>query len=197
MSLALTSGTLALCPGNATQFLGIGGSSPYHYVVLPGGAGGVIDPDTGDYTAPATLNENPARTSDTIQVRDSAGATATASIMTGSALMLLCNIIQVEMGLDEGQVYLYDQKRNIPTDSKLYVSVGVLTCKPFSNNLVPDGASAGMNAIQSTSFGATLSLDIFSRGVQARDRKEEVIMSLNSIYSQSQQETNGFYVGKI
>lgn len=44
---------------------------------------------------------------------------------------------------------------------------------------------------------ATLDIDIISRGPEARDRKEEIILALNSIYAQSQQEGNSFYIGKL
>jgi hypothetical protein len=44
---------------------------------------------------------------------------------------------------------------------------------------------------------AVLDLDIISRGPDARDRKEEVVMAFNSTYAQQQQEINSFYIGKL
>lgn len=196
-ALTLTGGTFALCPGNSTQVLGVGGAGSYQYFVLPGGAGGTIDRTTGRYTAPHFLSGEPDTMSDTVQVRDAQGAEAHKTMLVGSALMLLCDIIQMEMGLEAGQVYIYNQKIDIPTDSKLYIAVGIETCKPYTNMLIPSGAGTGLHSIQQTNFMATCSVDILSRGVQARDRKEEVIMALQSIYAQSQQETNGFYVAKL
>jgi hypothetical protein len=44
---------------------------------------------------------------------------------------------------------------------------------------------------------ATLSIDIISRSTQALLRKEEVLMALNSNYSEYQQEANSFYIGRL
>lgn len=197
MSVSLTSGTAALCPGNSTQFLAIGGVGPYRYFVLRGGAGGTINETTGVYHAPAELSDDPQLMTDIVLAIDAVGGQARQPVLIGNALLLLCDIIQREMSLDAGQVYLYNQKIDIPTDSKLYIAVGVETCKPYTNMLIPDGSGSGLTAVQQTNFMATCSIDIFSRGLQARDRKEEVILALQSIYAQSQQETNGFYIAKI
>lgn len=108
-----------------------------------------------------------------------------------------CDIIRTEMDLEDDQVYLWDQKIKPLPDQRLYVTVGVASVKPFSNtrNLVPNGSV--LNEVLSTNVKATLSIDITSRGPDARDRKEEVVLALNSIYSQQQQEAFGFYIAPI
>lgn len=191
MSLALTATTLAISPGLSSSFLAIGGTAPYTYTVIKGGVGGSIATD-GTYTAPQT-----GIGVDTIQVIDSTGDTAESQILVDNPLELFCEVIQHELGLQPGRVYLWDQKINMPKDQGLFVVVGVLSCKPFANTVDTDGSGAGLDAIQSTNFMATLSVDIISRGPEARDRKEEVIMALNSIYAQQQQEINSFYIAKI
>lgn len=191
MSLILVANTQALAPNLFTYFSGSGGVSPYNYQVLPRGIGGTINSTTGLYTAPNLTGQ------DVIVVTDALGATASLPVMVGTPLDLLCDIIQKEMNLDQGQVYLWDQKINIPTDSRLYVAVGVLSCKPFSNNVRTKDSMSGLDAGQYANFLSTVSIDILSRGPEARLRKEEVILALNSIYAQSQQEINSFYVAKL
>lgn len=188
MSLSLVAGTLALAPNLTTGFLGIGGTSPYIYSVAMGGAGGTIDSSSGLYTAPLVTG------TDTVIVTDAASATAEATIQICTPIELLCDIIQNQMGLTQGQVYEWDQKINIPTDSRLYITIGVLSCKPFANSNKMD---ANGIAIQSVNMSAVVSIDILSRGPEARDRKEEVLLSLMSNYAQSQQTTNSFYVGQL
>lgn len=192
MSLILTSSVTAMATGRQTSFLASGGVAPYVYSIAPGGAGGTINPSTGLYTAPLSTTGK-----DNIIVTDATLATATKSILSCTPLELFCDILQTEMGLAQGRVYLWDQKIDQPKDNGLYIAVGVLSCKPFGNNTPIDGSGAGLNAVQSVNMFATLSVDIISRGPEARDRKEEVIMALNSIYSQSQQEANSFYIAKI
>jgi hypothetical protein len=75
--------------------------------------------------------------------------------------------------------------------------VSVPICKPFASTKTNDGSGSGLNSVQTLNMMAQIDIDIISRGPDARDRKEEVIMALNSNYSQAQQEINSFYVGKI
>lgn len=194
MSLAITAGSQALVPGSTVFCAGNGGVEPYTYSVVAGGAGGTIDSSSGLYTAPSSLPTDPAKFHDVVRVTDSAAATASLQIMVGTPLMLLCDIIQKELNLDPGQVYLYNQKINIPTDSKLYIAVGILTVKPFGNR---NKLNSSGESEQSANFMATLSIDILSRGPAARDRKEEIVMALKSDYAQSQQELNSFYIARL
>lgn len=197
MALSLTQSATAIAPGLTTSFLAIGGSSPYVYSVRSGGTGGAMNSSTGVYTAPLSMSEDPATISDTIQVRDASGKIATASILVGNALILLCDIIQNQMGLDSSHVYLWDQKIFQPTDSSLYVAVSVPSCKPFGNTISFDGGGSGLNAIQSVNMMATVDVDIISRGPAARDQKEVVLMALNSVYAEQQQEANSFSISRL
>lgn len=196
MSLTLAQTKTALAPGLTASFLASGGTPAYVYSVIAGGAGGTIDSSTGIYTAPAVVPSNPAQAYDTIQVTDSLAATATSQILVGTALILLCEIIQSEMSLARGRVYLWDQKIFQPKDSGLYVIVGETNLKAFANNSVPD-PNGGNNVIQSVNMMTTLDINAISRGPEARNRKEEILLALSSIYSEKQQEGNSFFIGKL
>ncbi len=195
MPLALTQSKTAMGPGLTASFLGTGGAEPYFYEVLPGGAGGTIDSSSGVYTAPANVPTDPKLQSDVIQVTDYAAVTATASVMIGGPLLLFCEVIQRELGLANGRVYLWDQKLMQPSDSSLYVAVSVPVCKPFGN--VNRQSTSGTDSEAFVSMLAMLDVNVISRGPAARDRKEEVILALNSTYAQQQQEANSFYIGKL
>lgn len=193
MALVLTQSATAVGSRTPASFLGVGGVSPYTYAVLPNGAGGSINSSTGLYTGPSTLLSDPKRAYDTIRVTDANSDTATAQILVGNTIVLFCDILQKEMGLANGRVYEWDQKIMQPTDSGLYIAVSVPICKPFgSNNSVIDGLQ-----VQSVNMMATVDIDIISRGPEARDRKEEIILALNSIYAEQQQEANSFYIAKL
>lgn len=184
----------------SSSFSGIGGTPPYTYSVRPNGAGGTIASD-GTYTAPAVVNGGeygpPKKIYDTIQVTDSAGKTANSRILVGNPLLLFCDVIQKEMGLADGRVYLWDQKIMQPTDAGLYVAVSVLSCKPFANTNAPDGSGGGLDSVQSVNMYAQLQVDVISRDAEARDRKEEVILAWNSDYARSQMAANSFYIGSL
>jgi hypothetical protein len=187
ISLLQNTGAMA-ANGLTTYFSAVGGTSPYTYSVLPNGAGGTIDPVSGLYTSPSDTGI------DIISVVDAASNSTTATIEISTPLQLVCDIIQTQMNLSQGQVYLWDQKLFIPTDDRLYVAVGVLSCKPFGNSNTIDSNG---NSLQVASMQATVSIDILSRGPDARDRKEQVLLALNSNYAESQQELNSFYIGKL
>lgn len=184
MPLTLGIGTRALVRGAKTTAGAAGGTAPYVYSA----SAGTINSSTGAYTAPQTTGTV------TITVTDATLATAVVNIYVGTVLEIFCDIIRSEMGLTANQVYLWDQKINIPTDSRLYIAVGVQSLKPFgsSRSFQSDGT-----AVSSANFQATLSLDILSRGADARDRKEQVILALISQYAQSQCEINSFHIGRI
>lgn len=199
MTLAMGQTKTALAPNLSASFLAAGGTGPYVYTVRAGGAGGTIDSSSGIYTAPNVVNGGsygpPTQIYDVIQARDTLGNIGTSPILVGDALLLFCEIIQNQMNLPQGRVYLWDQKIMQPTDSGLYVAVAVLNCKPFGNTTKIDPTTG--NSIQSVNMLAMLQVDIISRDTEARDRKEEALMALNSTYAEFQQEANSFLIGRL
>ena len=188
MPLQIYQNATAIAPNLSMPFAANGGVPPYNYFVVPGGAGGTIDSATGQYTAPFRTGRT-----DTIKVVDSIASVAFAEVIVGTPEMLLCDIIQTQLNLSQGQVYLWDQKINIPEVFQMYVILRTLRCRPFGNTNYYDGE----NTIQSTNFLSVVTIDILSRGTEARDRKEEVVMALRSDYAEQQQEMNSFFIGSI
>lgn len=118
-------------------------------------------------------------------------------IDTRTVLWHLCKIIQTQMGLDNStsgaQVWIYDQKRNIPEKMQLWVVVRFLTGKPFGNK------SEFINGVehQSINMNSVFMIDIFSRDDSALARKEEILMAMKSIYAQRLQELYAFKIAKL
>jgi hypothetical protein len=201
MSLVVRGSKTAMGPGLQASFLGSGGVEPYVYSVVPGGAGGSINSSTGLYTAPLVAPTDPRLSYATIKVTDADLDEATTTVYVADALGLFCEVIQREMGLADGRVYLWDQKISQPKDSGLFISVQFLNGKPFGNTNRPVSQGSapgdGLDSFQSINMLATLQLSIQSRSTEALRRKEEVILALNSDYAQAQQEANSFYIGKL
>lgn len=190
MSLAILPAAAVLAPGVPQPFSGAGGTAPYTFTILSGGGAlsPSLDADTELYTAPASPGVA------VVRVTDALLATADAQVAIGTPLQLLVDILVKEMGLAASRVYLWDQKINAPTDNDLFIAVSVLNCKPFSNSRELDGSGAGLIERQSTNFQAQVSLDVISRDLSAVNRKEEVLLALNSNYSEQQQELNSFRI---
>lgn len=194
MALGLSQTKTALAPKNVASFLGIDGTAPYSYEVLAGGAGGSIDVD-GLYTAPSSFNVDPTKTFDTIRVTDADMATYDSKIYVYNALLLFCEIIRKEMGLDVDRVFLWDQKIFQPSDAGMYIAISVPSVRVVGNNYrqLPDGESSE----NYTNVLATVDLNVISRDNSALFRKEEVLLALQSQYARNQQDANSFFIGKL
>ncbi len=174
---------------------GVGGVSPYTYSIMPGGAGGSINASTGLYSSPSIVPANPANCYDVIQVTDTTSATATFSILVGYPLLLICDILQNQLGLDNNHIYIWDQKIFEPIDNLPYIVLGVAYSKPFGNT---NYFSANANQNQSVNMCDIISVDVFSRGnAAAFVTCPQVLMALNSEYAEQQQELNSFFIGKL
>ena len=192
----LTQSKTALRPNLSASFLAVGGSDPYTYSVVDGGAGGSIDSVTGFYTAPPVLPIPPAKLCDTIQATDSLGETATAQIRIGSPIRLLMEIISKEMGLDFSRISFWNQKWELPDDAGLYILVSIPGRKIVTNNRRP--SSTGWdNVEQYSNVAATVDVNVVSRSEESINQVEDALMALSSPYSVSQQEANSFSISRI
>jgi hypothetical protein len=200
MPLQLLQNKTALAPGNVASFLGVGGTAPYAYAVLPGGQGGSVDPATGAYSALSFTNYNPDQSvaTDTVQVTDSSSPTpqtATATILVGPAVILFIDIINKVMGLPPNRCFLYNGKGFQPTDAGLYIAVEIGNVKVYANtsrfNPVTQETENTVNC------GCTLNVHVISVDNSAVFQKEVVLTSLMSSYSIQQQEANSFSIGRI
>lgn len=187
---------VAIAPNIQTFFGQTGAVEPFTFSVLPGGAGGSITSE-GLYTAPQISDYNPKKFIDTIQVQDVNGDKGTAKIMVLPVIGLIANIIQVEMGLEQDQVSLYQQKFNVPNDNKVHIAVGMLTQKPYATKREYKDIGSGLNEIVFTSWKCIAWVEIYSSSNLAFLRKEEIASALYSTYSEQIQDANNFKIAKM
>jgi hypothetical protein len=185
MSLKLLSNSTQVLSGVTMPITAVGGTAPYTYSVVGNGS---ID-SGGIYTSSYKVGK------DTIKVIDSVGKNAILEVFTGTPLHLLCDIIQTQLELSPGRVFIWDQKIIMPTDFGMFVVVGESYVKPFGSANTFDGVNNSQ--IISTNCYAEAQIDLYSRGPEARDRKEEIILALASNYAEAQQELNAFYIARI
>lgn len=195
MTLSLFSYVSAIGPGLPASFVANGGTAPYIYSVVPGGAGGSINSSTGIYASPAVVPASVNQAYDIIMVTDALSNTATQKMLVGSPLKLFCNILQNQLGLADDHIYLWNQKLTEPKDYSLYIAVSVLMSKIFGNSNYFDPNT--QQSIQSVNIMDTLQIDAISRGPSARDNRADIIMALKSNYAESQQELNSFRIGTL
>ena len=108
----------------------------------------------------------------------------------------IINIIRTEMGLDQNHIWIRAQNRKIPTNAdELFVVVSAVDFKPISSKSYYDSTK---DTERQVIYGrALVQVDIFSRSIEARNRRFEVSMALNSFYSQEIQNRYQFRIFEI
>lgn len=179
--MRLLSNSKTLIRGGCTPFQAVEGVEPYVYSIVSGE--GQIDPVTGLFQASNSTGP--------VVIRATAADAEEVDleIVVLGPLSLFCSVIKEELNLDSSQVYIYNQKYSIPPDSKMYIAVGVGIVKPIG--------SVNREGDQYSSFKAALEVNILSKSEEALERKEEVLMALNSDFSKRLQAQNGFYIAPL
>lgn len=108
---------------------------------------------------------------------------------------IICDIIRRGMSLDEDQIWIYNQRRNIPDDKRLYITVGVMAIKAYGNNVKFNPTT---NKDDTSQFvQETISINLFSYTTEALERYHEVIGTLISTYSQQQQALLAMQIARV
>lgn len=112
---------------------------------------------------------------------------------------ILSDILGSEMCLDESHCLLGNQKWDIPADKKLFVVIFDQSAPPFGGvsflDTDPDSSTNG-SEIQQSNVLHDCRVEIMSFDSEARLRKEEVGLALNSFLSQQKQAEFGIQIGR-
>lgn len=112
-------------------------------------------------------------------------------------LNYICSIIQKFMNLDNGQIYIYNQKYILPPTTNFLISVGLQGVNLLANNSETKEINGAVKEILTTQTQTQISIDIYSYDFSAITRKEEILMALRSNLSQNVQAQYGFYIASI
>lgn len=108
----------------------------------------------------------------------------------------ICNILQTQLNLSDKQIWIYNQKRDIPNDFGIYFVVNYQGQRIIGNIRKEIATVNGLIEYQSVHNLAVFTVDIFSRSPQVREMRDLAIMALNSTYSQQVQEKKGFQIAR-
>ena len=116
----------------------------------------------------------------------------------------IVDIIRKELNLSQQNVWIHSQNRKIPPESEeLYCTVGCVDFLPISSKSTFKMVDATQTdpefgqEIQTVYGRASVQIDILSRNNQARIRRAELLMALNSYYSKSMQEKYQFRIFEL
>lgn len=104
-------------------------------------------------------------------------------------------IVKELSDLDEDRVFMANQKFVIPPVEGLFIVVAYKgSPRTLSSRNYTTDVAGTFTEYQDINTQEDLALSLFSKNMDAIKRKEEVMMSLFSVYSQQIQETNGFKI---
>ena len=108
----------------------------------------------------------------------------------------IVDIIRTEMGLDQQHIWIQSQNKKIPPNTQdLFVVVGCVDFKPISSKSYFDHTN---DTERQVLYGrANIQVDIFSRSNEARIRRGELLMALNSFYSKGVQDKKQFKIFEL
>lgn len=106
---------------------------------------------------------------------------------------IICDIIKEGLGLKPDQIWIYNQRRSMPEDKRLYVVVGLTTMKTFGSTYRPDPTS-GLDDDLSQYMAETISVELFSYTTEALERYAQVLGALRSSYSEGIQEAQALKI---
>ena len=108
----------------------------------------------------------------------------------------IVDIIRTEMGLNQQNIWIHSQNRKIPPQSQeLYVTVGCVDFLPISSKSTYDYTKD--TEVQTVYGRASVQIDILSRSLEARQRRAELLMALNSFYSKEVQDKKQFRIFEL
>lgn len=111
---------------------------------------------------------------------------------------IICDLLRNQLALTEEQVWIYNQKRDIPNTPGLFIEVGLVATKPFATaSHCADDEAGNFCEFQSLNVQETYYIHLFSRDESAFSRAWEVSLALSGVISQQAQETYGFRFGQI
>jgi len=102
----------------------------------------------------------------------------------------ICSIIQGYLDLENGQVYLRQEKISLPKDFKFSISVGFIG----SGRSLGTTRRGTTSETVSTTMAHNVVIEIYGRTFDVLTKKDEIILAVNSSLSMEIQQKNGFYI---
>jgi hypothetical protein len=114
--------------------------------------------------------------------------------MSVGTLTIICDLVKNYLSLSADQVWIYNQKRNIPNDSRLYIVASLVDSPAYAVGKSYASTLAGLESTTHQHTQETIRLDLLSVGTDAIDRVNEVIGALSSDDADRACQINGMQI---
>ena len=113
-----------------------------------------------------------------------------------SVLDLVRLIMIHELGISEKRIFIYNQKFIISPDDDLHIYIEYKSAPQTisSRNRIEDIGINGANEVQDSNKMEGICVGLYSRGLDALNRKEEAELALHSVYAQQLMEENSLKI---
>jgi hypothetical protein len=119
-------------------------------------------------------------------------------IIEREPIKVLADIIQAELGLEDWQLMLYNQRTVAPTEDGLYVYLSLIgPGKIIANNNYQVPSDSGMTESQQLLVAQQIQVDVLSQNSEARTRCFEVLMALQSMLAEQTMEKYQMRISKV
>lgn len=113
-------------------------------------------------------------------------------------ITILAGIVQRELDLPDGRVFIYNQKYTLPTDERLFVDVAFLSSRPFaSSTRYENDEQNRLVEVQYQCVQESYTVNLFSKNEEAMRRNHEVVFAFHGTFAQQQAEKYSFKFGFI
>lgn len=114
----------------------------------------------------------------------------------GTTFEVIRQILIHEMEIADDRVNIFNQRFKIPTDEHLFIVIDCLPSKIISSRskYVTDLVTGDYSEVQDINQHDPINIGIFSKNLEALQRKEEVLFALSSHYAQQMQEAYSFKI---
>lgn len=114
-----------------------------------------------------------------------------------SSLDVIKKILVNEMEVPAKRVWAYNADIDIPQDGNLFIVLSYAEKTPYSNNTRYVPSENGLNEVQTMNVAEDVIISLLSKNTDARDKSHEVLLALNSTYSQNLQVKNRLHISRI
>ena len=111
-------------------------------------------------------------------------------------LKAVCDILKIGMNLQDDQIWIYNQKIDIPNDKRIYVVVSLKNETVIGNNIEEKNVVNGEEEVVWSNIVSDVGIELFSYNVNALNRRYEVLSSMRSTYSVQKQEELNCNIGR-
>lgn len=112
-------------------------------------------------------------------------------------LNIVYDIIKKQLRLNNNQIWLYNQKVDIPNDKNMYVVISNEDEELFGVNNEMISHETSLESSTWINVRTTISINTFSASMLALERKYDIIGVMSSVYSLRKQEEHSIQIARI